>query len=563
MELLKVKSAIESGQSIFDMPLRVTYYARVSSDKDVQLNSLDNQIFYFENYINENPNWTYVSGYIDEGISGKSAENRHSFMRMIRDAQSGLFDLIITKEISRFSRSTLDSIKYTQQLLDCGVGVYFQSDNINTLLPDSELRLSIMSSIAQDELRKLSERLRFGYKRAIEKGRVLGQDNLIGYDKAGGVLAINEEEAVLVRRVFDIYTEGRLGIRAIARALEAEGFLSKSGKTYGFATIKNILTNPKYKGYYCARKTMSLDFRNNKHVRQPEEDWLVFRDERIPAIVSEEVWDAANRLYKERGKKAKTHADAYQNRYPFSGKIFCGEHGTSYHRHVYKSKSGDKEVWNCRLYRQKGRTGGCDSPTLYSAELYEILDRIYDSLYVDRDAIISGLAELYAGAEQTDCSKDIAKCERELARIGARKDRLLDMSIDGTISRAEFKARNDGMNEEYEAAAARLAEYRELQRRSQNAQMELADTVKRLDALFDDRAALRSERPFALLERIVVHKVGQNKRHVRLEIVLGFKKAFAAEVQGGKVLSLHEIGISQAQVSRLEKSALKHMRKYV
>ncbi len=563
MELLKVKSAIEAGRSIFDMDLRVAYYARVSSDKDVQLNSLDNQVFYFENYIKENPNWTYVQGYVDEGISGKSAENRASFMRMIRDAKNGLFDLIVTKEISRFSRSTLDSIKYTQQLLDCGVGVYFQSDNINTLLPDSELRLSIMSSIAQDELRKLSERLRFGYKRAIEKGRVLGQDNLIGYDKSGGVLTINAEEAVLVRRVFEIYTEGKLGIRAIARQLEAEGFVSASGKTYGFATIKNMLTNPKYKGFYCARKTLSVDFRNNKHIRQPEEDWLVFRDERIPAIVPEAVWDAANRLYKERGKKAREHAPAYQNRYPFSGKIFCGEHGTGYHRHVYKSKSGDKEVWNCGLYRQKGKSFGCDSPTIYSAELYEILDGIYDSLHDDRDAVINGLAELYAEAEQTDYSKDIAKCEKELARIGARKDRLLDMSIDGTISKAEFKARNDKMNGEYEAQAAKLAQCLEARQRSQSGQMDLAAIKRRLEALFEDGSSMRSERTFGLLERIVVHKVGRNKRHVRLEIVLNFNRAFAAEVRGRKVLSLHEIGISQAQVSRLEKSALKHMRKYV
>ena len=563
MELLKVKSAIEAGRSIFDMSLRVAYYARVSSDKDAQLNSLDNQVYYFENYIKENPHWAFVSGYVDEGISGKSAENRQSFMRMIRDAEKGLFDLIITKEISRFSRSTLDSIKYTQRLLDCGVGVFFQTDNINTLMPDSELRLSIMSSIAQDELRKLSERLRFGYKRAIEKRRVLGQDNLIGYDKADGALAINEEEAVLVRRVFEIYIQGKLGIRAVARQLEAEGFLSRSGKTYGFATIKNIITNPKYKGFYCARKTASVDFRNSRHVRQPQEDWLVFRDANIPAIVSEDVWDRANRLYAERGAKAKAHAPACQNRYAFSGKIFCGEHGTSYHRHVYRSRGGEQEVWNCRLYRLKGKAVGCDSPTIYSKELFEILGRIYDSIYCDRDAIIGGLMELYGGAEQQDYAKDIERCEKELERLDAKKDRLLELNIDGTITKAEFKARNDKMNAEYELKAASLARFRDMQAQIRQGRQELKDMRRSLEELFKDKANLRAEMPNALLDRIIVHKVDNNKRHVRLEIILGVGRAFSAEINGRNVFSLQEIGISQAQVSRLEKSALKHMKKYV
>ncbi len=166
MNALETRVKINAGASIYDLELRVVYYARVSTDKDAQLNSLDNQIFYFEDFIKAQKNWILADGYVDEGISGKSVEKRDSFLRMIRDAKAGKFDLILTKEISRFSRNTLDSIMYTRQLLDCGVGVYFQSDNINTLMPDSELRLTIMASIAQEEVRKLSERLRFGYKRS-------------------------------------------------------------------------------------------------------------------------------------------------------------------------------------------------------------------------------------------------------------------------------------------------------------------------------------------------------------------------------------------------------------
>ena len=156
-------------KSIYDLPLRVTYYARVSSESDEQLNSLGNQVSYYEDLIRRNLPWTFVPGYIDEGLSGISTKKRENFNRMIEDAAEGQFDLIITKEISRFARNTLDSIRYTRQLLSYGVGVFFQNDNINTFDEDAELRLSIMSSIAQDELRKLSSRVKFGHQQASSR----------------------------------------------------------------------------------------------------------------------------------------------------------------------------------------------------------------------------------------------------------------------------------------------------------------------------------------------------------------------------------------------------------
>ena len=161
----------------------MTFYARVSTEKVEQQGSLENQIQYYTEFIQQNPNWTYIPGYIDEGISGTSTYKRDSFLRMIADAQRGMFDFIITKEISRFSRNTLDSIQYTQELLENNVGVLFQNDNINTLDSDSEFRLVVMAGVAQDEVRKLSERLKFGFRQSIKNGRVLGNNRLWGYDK--------------------------------------------------------------------------------------------------------------------------------------------------------------------------------------------------------------------------------------------------------------------------------------------------------------------------------------------------------------------------------------------
>ena len=195
MDIYEIRQALNSGKTIYDIPLRVTYYARVSTDKDEQLHSLSAQVSYYTEFIQNNKNWILVDGYVDEGISGTSVGKRENFLRMIDDARAGNFDFVITKEISRFSRNTLDSIQYTQELLKCGVGVFFQSDNINTLMPDAELRLTIMSSIAQDEVRKISERVKFGFKRAIENGVVLGSNRIWGYTKQDGKLVIDEKEA--------------------------------------------------------------------------------------------------------------------------------------------------------------------------------------------------------------------------------------------------------------------------------------------------------------------------------------------------------------------------------
>jgi DNA invertase Pin-like site-specific DNA recombinase len=209
MDLYETRNKLNLGETIYNLPLKVTFYARVSTDKYEQANSLKNQVEYFENLINGNKKWQYVNGYIDEGISGTSVNRRDSFLKMINDAKQQKFDFIITKEISRFSRNTLDSIKYTQELLSCGVGVLFQSDNINTLYPDAELRLTIMSSIAQEEVRKISERIKFGFKQAINNGRVLGNNAIWGYRKDDGRLVIDEDEAEIIRLIYNLYTGKR------------------------------------------------------------------------------------------------------------------------------------------------------------------------------------------------------------------------------------------------------------------------------------------------------------------------------------------------------------------
>ena len=188
INVIKAREEFKYGKSIFDMNLRVVYYARVSTESDEQLNSLENQKSFFEEYIRGSKNWTLVNSYIDEGISGTSANKRVNFMRMISDAKKGLFDMVLTKEVSRFARNTVDSIQYTDYLLKNGVVSNFLNDNLNTIDETNEFRLTIMASLAQDEVRKLSSRVKFGMARSVKDGRVLGGGNITGYYKCSGIL---------------------------------------------------------------------------------------------------------------------------------------------------------------------------------------------------------------------------------------------------------------------------------------------------------------------------------------------------------------------------------------
>lgn len=529
MNVLKIRNEMRNGKSIFDMPLRVTFYARVSTDKDEQLNSLENQIQYYTDLIQSKVSWTYIPGYIDEGISGTSTKKRDSFLQMIEDAKAGRFDFIITKEISRFSRSTLDSIQYTQELLEHNVGVLFQNDNINTLDPDSEFRLVVMAGVAQDEVRKLSERLKFGFRQAIKNGHVLGNDKLWGYDKKDCILTINESEAKAVRRIFDLYANQKMGIRRISQKLYDEGFTSRRGNAFNVLTIRHILENPKYKGWYCANKSQTVDYRSKRKIFLEEDEWIMYPDPSIPAIVSEELWDRANALYKRRRQQMLSHQNAaeFHNRYPYSGKIICEEHGTSFHRQVRKSMKGEKEAWQCRVYRNRGRAG-CSAPQLLTEELDQIMARIFDQLAQDKQAIVEAVVKIIRSVpNELDYQQDIRRIAEEISAIIWKKDRLLEMSIERALSTTEFKQRNERFNQQLQ----------ELERQKRSLELEKDKSKSSVDQLSKIKTALEEEITFqnginsalvtTILDHIVVKK-DSTREVMRLDIHLKLGEPYEA-----------------------------------
>ena len=521
MEVRKIRSEMRMGRSFYDLPLRVTFYARVSTDQDEQINSLENQVQYYTELIQRKPNWKFVPGYVDEGISGGSTKKRDNFNRMIRDAKAGMFDFIITKEISRFSRSTLDSIKYTQELLDYNVGVFFQNDNINTLDTDSEFRLVIMAGVAQDEIRKLSERLKFGFRQAIKNGHVLGNDKLYGYDKKDCVLTVNEEEAEIIRIIFDLYGNQRLGTRTISKRLMELGYTSREGNAFNTLTIRHILENPKYKGWYCGNKSQSVDYRTKRNVLLDESEWVTYPDPSIPAIVSEELWNRANVLYKRRREEMKSHSSgvSFHNRYPYSAKIYCEEHGTTFHRQVIQTKKGQQEVWQCKVYRSHGRAA-CSAPQIRSSDLDVILSDIFKELVRDKEKIIDSLVTVLTNIpKEVDYGKLRCQVENEMDDLERKKNRLLDLSIAGALTVEEFKERNDAFNAQILECQGKLTAIRQEEESRSSEELDIPAIRRALDEALRFTGEIDTALVATILDRVVVKKES-TKDDIHLDIFL-------------------------------------------
>lgn len=528
MDLYTVRKQLNMGMPLTSIKLKVTDYARVSTDHLEQKKSLQNQVEHFEQYIKENPNWTYVKGYVDDGITGTSDVKRDNFMKMIEDARSGKFDLIVTKEISRFSRNTLDSIKYTRELLSYGVAVLFVNDNINTAMPDSELRLTIMASMAQDEIRRLSERVKFGMNRAIERGEILGNDLLYGYkkDKDTGVLNIIEEEAKVVRRIYELYAVEELTLSRIVKTLNSEGLKTCQGKKWCISTISRMIENPKYKGYYCARKSEIVDYMTKKIKYFEKDDWVIYEDKtRIPPIIDEDLWERANTRLISRKKafsERKEDKSIYKNRYLYSAKIYCGQHNTVFHRREFRKNKKDI-TWVCSEYLKNGKST-CDSPNIRESELDAIFKDLISKLQIDSNEVIDTLMNYYKHLEiDTGIDEEISLREKEINNIYAKKDKLLELSLQGSLSNTEFYERNNSFNEKIKVLDNELNKLK-----SDKAELKgTTDKTKELAEILKQKVNFKSTIDkiiSSLLERIVVSKICNDKNNMELNIFLSYKE---------------------------------------
>lgn len=502
MDILEVRKQLKT-KTIYDIPLRVTFYARVSTDKDEQLNSLDNQIHYYEELIRKNKAWTFVSGYIDEGLSGISTKKRENFHRMVEDGKNGDFDLIITKEITRFARNTLDSIQYTRELLNNGVAVFFQNDNINTLDEDSELRLTIMSGIAQDELRKLSSRVKFGHQQAIKSGVVIGNSRIFGYRKENKRLVIDEKEAPMVRELFELYATDQYSMKQIEDIFWDKGYRNLNGNKIAHGTMANVIANPKYKGYYVGNKVKVVDMFTKKQKFLPPEEWVMFKDETgeiVPAIVSEELWEKANAVLHRRSEDVKNRQGVCNHPNLLTGKLFCTCCGEPYYRRESKKVYGpNNSKWVCSGKIKNG-ANTCPSFPIYESEIKPILYEVFQDTKADADALAAEYIRMYT--EMTDHNtlpSQIAEQQKVIDNANKKKAKLLQLNVDGMIADIDFKNMTAQSNKEIEEAERQIREL--------NSQLETSDEFrKKIDAIKKTLAAAQRDAAQGIISKEFVER---------------------------------------------------------
>ena len=448
--------------------IMVASYCRVSTDKEDQINSFEDQQRYFKEYIDRQPEWELYAVYADEGISGTSTKKRIQFNRMINDARMGRFQLIITKEVSRFSRNILDTIAYTRELRSLGVGVLFMNDGISTLEPDAELRLSIMGSIAQEESRKISSRVKWGQMRQMERGVVFGR-SMLGYDVKDGKMTVNPEGAEVIKLIFHMYGVEKKGTSVIAHELRNRGIRSYSGNTnWACSHIIKILRNEKYVGDLVQKKTYTPDYLTHaKKYNHGEEPMLKISNHHEP-IIDRELWNIVQAELSRRNPH-REQSSGHSNRYIFSGKIKCGECGASFVSRKKKRRDGSVcKRWGCYNAAVNGRRHtdnqgcevGCSIGKMLLDDLaLDMMKQIINALDLDRKRIIENLTAMAVEAlraverESTDIA---GKLEQEMKQLIKKKADVLDAFFSSSISEDEMLLLNQRYNGQITGLQARL-----------------------------------------------------------------------------------------------------------
>lgn len=469
-------------------------YCRVSTDSDEQASSLESQVVFFRDYISSRSDWELYKVYYDEGISGTSMQKREQFNQMISDGKMGLFDYIITKEVSRFARNTVDALTVVRALKERGIGVIFMNDGINTLDSEGELRLTIMSGIAQEESRKTSERVKWGQKRRMEKGVVFGHD-LLGYTVQNGRLIINAVEAEIVRIIYRKYLIEEKGCGTIAKELYNEGIYPKHSKQWSPSVILRILRNEKYAGDLCQKKTFTPNFLNHKKkYNHGEEDKIYISDHHEP-IIDRSQWERVQSRLEERSSHTKN-----ANRYWCSGRLICGQCGKSFISRTKKRADGSVyRSWRCYSSAQ-GKS--CDCGTVNDMVLLSAVGYVLNKIDLDKIKVEQDIVKDILSVD-LESQVDVSMLLNRTKRIKQKKLMLIDSMAEGIISKDEMKQQKAHYDKELSALEFQLSKAQEQNKNIDNqTQQKLCKEVRRI-LNFDNSA----EQLFhEVLDKIIIHK---------------------------------------------------------
>ena len=472
---------------------RVAAYARISTNEESQAGSYELQVAHYTDFIQSNPSWELVKVYADYGISGTSTKNRLEFQQLIQDCVDGKIDYIITKSISRFARNTLDCLRYIRELKSKKIGIFFEKENIDTLDAKSELFLTILSSMAQEESRSISENTKWGVQKRFQRGIAhIPTTYFLGYDTdEDGNLVINEAEADIIRRIYREFLEGS-GTATIAKGLMKDGILTARGnKTWTSDSVYKIITNEKFAGHALLQKSITVDFLTHKRIRNDGSERQYFIKDHHPAIISDEDWNAAQQEMKRRSKMLRDpdgkYAQVYSNTSYFSNSFYCGECGSPVvRRRLTSERNGEKYLytaWQCRAkIHPKKYNIKCTGRHVWEEALErEFMDLIYE-LKDKRAQVIEEANEVIAEYDLNTKEKErLGILEEKLETINERLVELTDNSTSSVSGAYEATIRH--LYYEQEMLQAELEELNEKQQESRHLAKQLSKLLMYLDEL--------------------------------------------------------------------------------
>ena len=456
---------------------QIVYYGRVSTEHEAQLEALEKQMQWYEDQTKYHPNWTVVGRYIDEGITGTLAKKRPAFMQMIEDAKRRKFDLIVTREVCRFARNTVDTLVLTRELRNYGVEVYFVSDNIWTMDGDGELRLTIMATLAQEESRKISERVRAGQAISRENGVLYGNGNIIGYDRVGGTYVINPEQAETIRTIFELYAQG-LGQKELVNELTRRGCKDGNGNVkWSCVKISRILRNATYMGYVCYNKSKVNNFLEKKRIKNLDEDTFVLKKGDFEPIVSEALWRLCERIRKSRIKKYQMPSGEERRRgsripqHLWVKKLRC-RCGAGYNRFKWRVLQDGTPIYGyqcnyrtqnpAKSFVEKNHLVGqksCDAISICEWKLDLMAKQIFDQLWGDqRQAVLKACQMIESCMLAATMQSDVGRAElqRKADKLEQRILNLGQMRADGELTKEQYQKLYAQATKELEALQGKM-----------------------------------------------------------------------------------------------------------
>lgn len=440
-----------SGEGVKIERNRVAAYARVSTDEEEQLGSFQSQIQYYKDKIKQNKEWVFAGIYSDEAITCTQSNKRDGFQQMIQDCMDGKIDMILTKSISRFARNTVDTLTYVRMLKDRQIAVVFENENINTLSMNGELLLTILSSIAQQDVETISANVKMGLKMKMKRGELIGYNGSLGYDyhPEDKSITVNEKEAETVRLIFDLYLQG-YGAYTIAKQLTAMGIPNKKSEVkWGDSGIRGIIKNEKYKGDALLGKTFTVDPINKRRIENFGEEDQFYIKNHHEAIISAEDWDKAQVIRMSRAHQTQLSADGkrekYMRKYALSSMCECGFCGTKLTRRTFHSSSTyEKPVWYCRTAANKGKdlcthSKSVDETIIQGAflEAYKLLADSFDDVL---DSVLNTVEDVISDNKD---AKRLEQVKKDISSLESKRKKLTDMLLEDTITKPAYDEKYD------------------------------------------------------------------------------------------------------------------------